>query len=118
MSKLPNPFGKPKTVTPKPTKATPEEGKAQQEAGMALQKFLAQKPPGVVKKTPVAAPPGGFKSGMGGQHYEGERGIDPTAMRAKMATKDKVLNPVKKAVGLGFLAKPAKMVPAKPPKQK
>ena len=117
MSKFPNPFGKPtKIATPKPAKATPAEGKAQMEAGQMLQKMLA-KGPMAPKKQPAPPPPGGYQKGMSGEQYKGESLKDYSAMRPKLATKDKVLNPVKKAVGLGFLAKGPTMVPKKPPKK-
>jgi hypothetical protein len=111
VSKFPSPFGKPKNIpTPKPTKATPQEGKAQMEAGQALQKFLSKAPPSA-KAAPTKAPPGGYKSGMSGQQYEGEVLKDYSAMKPKLATKDKILNPIKKAVGLP--GKAPKMVPKK-----
>lgn len=114
MSKFPNPFGKPKKIgTPTPEPMTPEQSKGHQDGAMALQKFLAKAPPGVVKKAPTPTPAGGFKPGMSGQQAEaGEVLKDYNAMRPKMATRDKILNPVKKAVGLP--GKPAKMVPKKP----
>ncbi len=101
MSKFPSPFGKPKKIgTPTPAPSTPEEAKGHQEGAMALQKFLAKQPPGVVKAAPTKAPPAGYKSGMSGQQYEGEEHKDYSSMKPKLATKDKILNPIKKAVGL------------------
>jgi hypothetical protein len=113
MAKLPNPFGKAKTVPmPQPTKPTKEEGGAQLAAGIALQKFGAKGPLAPKGKTPTPTPAGGYKPGMSGQQYKGEQLKDYSAMKPKLATKDKVLNPIKKAVGLP--GKPAKMVPKKP----
>jgi hypothetical protein len=113
MAKLPNPFGKAKAVPmPKPTKATPEEGAAQLAAGVALQKFGAKGPLAPKGKAPTPTPAGGYKPGMSGQQYAGDDSVkDYSQMRPKHSTKDKILNPVKKAVGLP--GKPAKMVPKK-----
>lgn len=111
MAKLPNPFGKPKTVPmPQPTKATPAEGDAQAKAGQMLFK-MGQKGPLAPKKAPVPAPQGGYKSGLSGEQYAGETLKDYAAMKPTLATKDKILNPVKRAVGLP--GKPAKLVPKK-----
>ncbi len=116
MAKLPNPFAKPtKVPTPQPKKATKEEGDAQMEAGQLLYKF-GQKGPLAPKKAPAHKPEGGYKTGMSGQHYDGGAGIDPTKLRPKLATKDKILNPVRSAVGLSHLNKSPKMVPKKPGK--
>jgi hypothetical protein len=112
MSKFPSPFGKPKKIgTPVSAKETREEGKARADAGLALQKF-GEKGPLAPKKTPAKAPPGGYKGGMSGQQYEGEVLKDYSSMKPKLATKDKILNPIKKAVGLP--GKPATMVQKKP----
>lgn len=109
MAKLPNPFGKPKTVPmPKPTKASPADGAAQAKAGQMLFE-MGKKGPLAPKKAPVPAPAGGYKSGLSGEQYAGEALKDYSAMKPKLATKDKILNPVKKAVGLP--GKPAKLVP-------
>jgi len=111
VAKLPNPFGKPKTVPmPKPTKATPEEGAAQAKAGQMLY-AMGEKGPKAPKKAPTPPPPGGYKSGLSGEQYAGETLKDYSAMKPKLATKDKILNPVKRAVGLP--GKPAKLVPKK-----
>jgi hypothetical protein len=102
--------GPKKIGTPTSAPLSQEEGKAQLEAGQALQKFLSKAPPSA-KAVPAKAPPGGYKSGMSGQHYEGESLKDYSAMRPKLATKDKILNPIKSAIGLP--GKPTKMVPKK-----
>jgi len=114
MAKLPNPFGKPKKIgTPTSPPMTPEQAAGHQKGAMALQKFLAQKPPGAVKKAPTPTPAGGYKPGLSGQQAEpGEVLKDYSAMRPKQSTKNKILNPIKSAVGLP--GKPAKMVPKKP----
>ena len=118
MSKFPSLPGKgPKKVSIKIEKPTPEAGAAQAEGAMALQKFLSKAPPKMPKATPTPTPPGGYKPGLGGVQYEGEKGIDPTQMRPKLATKDKILNPVKNALGMSHLTKGPKMVPKSPPKK-
>jgi|GEM_PF-5145279 len=111
MAKVPNPFSKPKTFSiPKPSWETGEAGKAQEQAGQLLQKFGEKSPP-AAKKAPTPTPKGGYRGGMSEPQYGGE-GKDYAAMKPKLATKDKVLNPIKKAVGLP--GKPMKMVPKKP----
>lgn len=113
MAKVPNPFGKPKTFSiPKPTWEKGKAGAAQAEAGKLLTEMGKKGPLAPKGKAPTPAPPGGFKPGLSGQQYAGETLKDYSAMKPKLATKDKVLNPIKKAVGLP--GKPAKLVPKKP----
>src|SRR5437868_9531440 len=101
MAKLPNPFSKPKTVSiPKPSWETGKAGEAQAEAGKLLMDMGKKGPLAPKGKAPAATPPGGFKSGLSGEQYAGEKLKDYSAMKPKLATKDKVLNPIKKAVGL------------------
>ncbi len=111
MPKLPNPFGGAKKVPAfKVAPETQENKKIRAESGSATAAILAKKPK--VSGVPGPAPgPRALKSGMIGQQYEGEKLKDYSAMKPKLATKDKFLNPVKRAVGLP--GKPAKMVPKK-----
>ena len=96
MSKFPSPFGK-SSKTPKA--ASQGSGMEASESAHALQKFLSKAPPSA-KVQPAKAPPGGYKPGMSGEQYKGEQLKDYSAMKPKLATKDKILNPVKRAVGL------------------
>ncbi len=115
MSKFPSPFGKPKKIsTPGSAEETREEGKLRSDAGLALQKF-GEKGPLAPKKTPAKAPPGGYKSGLGGDPFKDNELDKYPAMKPKLATKDKVLNPIKRAVGLP--GKAPTMVPKSPPKK-
>lgn len=115
MSKFPSLPGKgPKKVALKIEKESREDAGHRAEAGLVLQKFLAKAPP-AAKAAKPATPPGGYKSGLSGQQYEGELHKDYSAMRPKLATKDKILNPIKSAIGLP--GKAPKLVPQKPPKK-
>jgi hypothetical protein len=115
VAKLPTPFSKSSKSSKPDTSA--QDGEAQMKAGMMLQKMLTKGgAPAMPKKAPAPTPAGGYKSGMSGQQYAGDAGIDPTKMRPKLATKDKILNPVRTAVGLSHLNKSPKMVPKKPGK--
>ena len=111
MPKLPNPFGGAKKVAAfKVAPESQENKKIRAESGSATAAILAQKPKvsGVPGPAPAARK---FTGGMSEPQYAGEKLKDYTQMRPKLATKDKILNPVKKAVGLP--GKPAKMVPKK-----
>ena len=109
MAKISLPFGKAKTVPmPKVPPESPEDRQIRAKAGSALAQMQSVKPK--APKAAAAKPaPRAFTPGLSGQQYAGEKLKDYSAMKPKLATKDKVLNPVKRAVGLP--GKPAKMVP-------
>jgi hypothetical protein len=96
---LTNPFGKAKKV-PFPAGPAP---KATGKPAPPPMKSMAKQVPAVA--------PGASKPGLSGVQYDGE-GKDYSGMKAKHSTKNKVLNPIKSAIGLP--GKPAKMVPKKP----
>ena len=110
--KLPSLTSKvPKTVPmPKHQPLTPAQKDQYNKNLSAVTDLYAKMP--TPKTPPRKDPPGGYKSGLSGQQYEGHDLKDYAAMKPKLATKDKVLNPIKKAVGLP--GKPAKLVPKKP----
>jgi hypothetical protein len=114
MPKLPLPFGKPKTIPmPKREPQSSEDRQIMMQSASAVAQILGKKPKAAAAAAAAAKPaPRKFQGGMNEEQYAGEKLKDYSQMRPKLATKDKILNPVKKAVGLP--GKPAKMVAKKP----
>lgn len=114
MPNLPSPFGKPKTIPmPKPTPESSEDRQIRAQGGSAIAALQAKKPQAAKPAAAAAKPaPRTFTGGMSEPQYAGEKLKDYSATKAKVAGKDKILNPLKRAVGLP--GKPKVMVGKKP----